>query len=205
MADSRRTVIPLMLLGDGQVGKTSLTKRLTGNVFEDSQLTTIGKESYVYQTQLHGYDLKMKIWDTAGQERFKSMSVNVIKNVEGLILTYSIASRESFQNLDSWLKQLNDADDISKKPIIIVGNKSDLEDSREVSTDEGREFADKHGYHFYETSAKTAEHVKEAFDDIFEQLYKLFEDEITGKKEYKVKIKVEPNKEVKKKKGCCNN
>ena len=90
MADSRRTVIPLMLLGDGQVGKTSLTKRLTGNVFEDSQLTTIGKESYVYQTQLHGYDLKMKIWDTAGQERFKSMSVNVIKNVEGLILTYSI-------------------------------------------------------------------------------------------------------------------
>ena len=205
MADSRRTVIPLMLLGDGQVGKTSLTKRLTGNVFEDSQLTTIGKESYVYLTQLHGYDVKMKIWDTAGQERFKSMSVNVIKNVEGLILTYSIASRESFQNLESWLKQLNDTDDISKKPIIIVGNKSDLEEAREVSTAEGKEFADNHGYHFFETSAKTAENVKAAFDDIFEQLYKLFEDEITGKKEYKVKIKVEPNKEIKKKKGCCNN
>ena len=54
MADLRRTVIPLMLLGDGQVGKTNKTKRLTGNTFEDSQLTTIGKESYVYQTQLHG-------------------------------------------------------------------------------------------------------------------------------------------------------
>ena len=205
MADSRRTVIPLMLLGDGQVGKTSLTKRLTGNVFEDSQLTTIGKESYVYQTQLHGYDLKMKIWDTAGQERFKSMSVNVIKNVEGLILTYSIASRESFQNLESWLKQLNDTDDISKKPIIIVGNKSDLEEAREVSTAEGKEFADNHGYHFFETSAKTAENVKAAFDDIFEQLYQLFEEEITGKKQYKVKIKIEPNNDKKKKKACCAN
>ena len=203
MADSRRTVIPLMLLGDGQVGKTSLTKRLTGNVFEDSQLTTIGKESYLYLTQLHGYDVKMKIWDTAGQERFKSMSVNVIKNVEGLILTYSIASRESFQNLDNWLKQLNDADDLSKKPIIIVGNKSDLEASREVSKDEGKQFADSHGYHFFETSAKTAENVKEAFDDIFEQLYKLFEDEITGKKENRIKI--EPNNDKKKKKACCAN
>ena len=203
MADSRRTVIPLMLLGDGQVGKTSLTKRLTGNVFEDSQLTTIGKESYVYQTQLHGYDVKMKIWDTAGQERFKSMSVNVIKNVEGLILTYSIASRESFQNLESWLKQLNDADDLSKKPIIIVGNKSDLEASREVSKAEGKQFADNHGYHFFETSAKTAENVKEAFDDIFEQLYKLFEDEITGKKENKIKIELK--NDIKKKKSCCAN
>ena len=203
MADSRRTVIPLMLLGDGQVGKTSLTKRLTGNVFEDSQLTTIGKESYVYLTQLHGYDVKMKIWDTAGQERFKSMSVNVIKNVEGLILTYSIASRESFQNLESWLKQLNDADDLSKKPIIIVGNKSDLEASREVSKAEGKQFADNHGYHFFETSAKTAENVKEAFDDIFEQLYKLFEDEITGKKENKIKIELK--NDIKKKKSCCAN
>ena len=203
MADSRRTVIPLMLLGDGQVGKTSLTKRLTGNVFEDSQLTTIGKESYVYQTQLHGYDVKMKIWDTAGQERFKSMSVNVIKNVEGLILTYSIASRESFQNLESWLKQLNDADDLSKKPIIIVGNKSDLEASREVSKAEGKQFADNHGYHFFETSAKTAENVKEAFDDIFEQLYKLFEDEITGKKENRIKIELK--NDIKKKKSCCAN
>ena len=203
MSDSRRTVIPLMLLGDGQVGKTSLTKRLTGNVFEDSQLTTIGKESYVYLTQLHGYDVKMKIWDTAGQERFKSMSVNVIKNVEGLILTYSIASRESFQNLESWLKQLNDADDLSKKPIIIVGNKSDLEASREVSKAEGKQFADNHGYHFFETSAKTAENVKEAFDDIFEQLYKLFEDEITGKKENKIKIELK--NDIKKKKSCCAN
>ena len=191
----------MMLLGDSQVGKTALIKRITGNVFEDSQLTTIGKESYVYQTKLHDNDLKIKIWDTAGQERFKSMSVNVIKNVEGLILTYSIINRESFQNMDSWLQKLNDASDLSKKPVIIVGNKIDLEDKRQVTTEEGEEFAKNHGYNFFEVSAKTGKNVKEAFYDIFEQLYKIFEEEITGKKVKKPKLELK--KETKKKKRCC--
>ena len=81
MSELKRTVIPLILLGDGQIGKTSLTLRLTGNKFNDSILTTIGKESYIYAINMNGNDLKMKIWDTAGQERFKSMSVSVIKTV----------------------------------------------------------------------------------------------------------------------------
>ena len=202
MAEVKRTLIPLMLLGDGQVGKTSLIARITGNEFDESLLTTIGKSSHTYEVELHGYNLKMKIWDTAGQERFKSMSVNVIKNAEGLLLTYSITSRESFNNLESWLKQLNDAKDISKIPIVIVGNKSDLEKLRIVKYEEGKEFADKHNYHFYEVSAKTGQNVKEAFYDIFEQLYKLFEEEITGKKNVSTSIQLTKKNKVKKK-GCC--
>ena len=199
MSELRRTVIPLMLLGDGQVGKTSLTLRLTGNKFDDSILTTIGKESYLYQVNLHDNDLKMKIWDTAGQER-----LSVIKTVEGLILAYSIGSRDSFKNLDAWLKQLKDIQDISKKPIIIVGNKKDLdgENARQVSYEEGKQYATQHGYHFYETSAKTGENVKEAFFDIFEQLYKLFEDGITGVKEFKGKKSLNEQKKKGKKKFC---
>ena len=202
MAEVKRTLIPLMLLGDGQVGKTSLIARITGNEFDESLLTTIGKSSHTYEVELHGYNLKMKIWDTAGQERFKSMSVNVIKNAEGLLLTYSITSRESFNNLESWLKQLNDAKDISKIPIVIVGNKSDLEELRIVKYKEGKEFADKHNYHFYEVSAKTGQNVKEAFYDIFEQLYELFEEEITGKKNVSTSIQLTKKNKVKKK-GCC--
>ena len=202
MAEVKRTLIPLMLLGDGQVGKTSLIARITGNEFDESLLTTIGKSSHTYEVELHGYNLKMKIWDTAGQERFKSMSVNVIKNAEGLLLTYSITSRESFNNLESWLKQLNDAKDISKIPIVIVGNKSDLEKLRIVKYEEGKEFADKHNYHFYEVSAKTGQNVKEAFYDIFEQLYELFEEEITGKKNVSTSIQLTKKNKVKKK-GCC--
>ena len=204
MADLKRTVIPMMLLGDGQVGKTSLILRLTGNKFDESVLTTIGKEAYNYKTEINGNELKIKIWDTAGQERFKSMSVSVIKTVEGLILVYSIASKQSFNNLGGWLKQLNDVDDLSKKPIVIIGNKADLEAQRMVSYEEGEEFANQHGYHFYETSAKTEQNLQKAFDDIFQQLYSLFEDEITGKKVYREKkvLKKDKKKQTKKKKKC---
>ena len=179
MAEGKRmAVIPLMLLGDGQVGKTSLTLALTKNKFDDSLLTTVGKESYMYQTNLHGHNVKMKIWDTAGQERFKSMSVGVIKTVDGLILVYSITSQQSFKNLESWMKSLKDIADLPSKAVIIVGNKCDLQELRTVKYEEGKQYAEKLGYHFYETSAKTGENLKEAFDDIFEQLYNLNKEDI---------------------------
>ena len=204
MGDLRRTVLPLMLLGDGQVGKTSLILRLTGNEFNDSQLTTVGKESYIYQVKLHGYDLKMKIWDTAGQERFKSMSVQVIKNSDAVILVYAIDDMDSFDHLDQWLTKLNETTDLSKKPIIIIGNKADVKaDKRVVKYDDGKSYAESKGYKFYETSAKTGENINEAFNDIFEQLYKTFEGEITG--ETPVNAGIQINNKKKGKRGkCCS-
>ena len=200
MGDLKRTVLPLMLLGDGQVGKTSLILRLTGNEYNDSQLTTVGKESYIQQVNLHGYDLKMKIWDTAGQERFKSMSVQVIKNSDAVILVYAINDINSFKALDQWLNKLNETTDISKKPIIIVGNKCDIEErERQVPIEEGHTYAKNKGYHFYETSAKTGDKINEAFNDIFEQLYQNFEGEITGKKQVNKGIEIKKKNKSNKK------
>ena len=202
MGEVRRTVLPLMLLGDGQVGKTSLILRLTGNEFNDSQLTTVGKESYIHQINLHGYDLKMKIWDTAGQERFKSMSVQVIKTSDAVILVYTVNDKKSFNSLDMWLNKLSDTTDLSKKPIIIIGNKCDIDQSkRQISFEEGKKYAENKGYHFYETSAKTGENVEKAFNDIFEQLFTCFEEEITGKSKYNKGVTLNNQKE--KKKRCC--
>ncbi len=201
MGDLKRTVLPLMLLGDGQVGKTSLILQLTGSEFNDSQLTTVGKESYIHQVNLHGYQLKMKIWDTAGQERFKSMSVQVIKNSDAVILVYAINDINSFKALDQWLNKLNETTDLNKKPIIIVGNKADLpEDQRVVTYEEGKNYASSKGYRFYETSAKTKQNIEDAFNDIFEQLYQTFEEEITGKKPVNQGMKIR-NKE--RRRNCC--
>jgi len=201
--EERRIVIPLMLLGDGQVGKTSLSLNLTKNIFDDSLLTTVGKESYIYQANLHGHNVKMKIWDTAGQERFKSMSVGVIKMVDGLILVYSITNKETFKNLDTWMNSVKNIADLSSKPVIILGNKCDLNENRQVTYEEGENYAKNLGYHFYETSAKTGENVKEAFDDIFEQLYKIYEEEIEGSKEFKKSETISLNSKQNKKKKCC--
>ena len=202
MGDLRRTVLTIMLLGDGQVGTTSLILKLTGNAFNDSQLTTVGKESYIYQVKLHGYDLKMKIWDTAGQERFKSMSVQVIKNSDAVILVYAINDKNTFNALDTWISKLNDTMDISKKPIIILGNKSDLNE-REVSYEEGKKYAESKGYNFYETSAKSGEHVEEEIKNKKEKLYKTFEEEKNRKKQYNAAgVAIENGKKDKKKKCC---
>ena len=204
MEEGRRMiVIPLMLLGDGQVGKTSLSLSLTKNKFDDSLLTTVGKESYMYQTNLHGHNVKMKIWDTAGQERFKSMSVGVIKTVDGLVLVYSITSKVSFKNLESWMKSLQDIADLSTKPVIIVGNKCDLNEMRQVTYEEGEQYAKKLGYHFYETSAKTGENLKEAFDDIFEQLYEVNKEDIEGPVDTKKNKSFNLKNKTNKKGGCC--
>ena len=194
MGDLKRTVLSLMLLGDSSAEKTSLISRLTGDTFDDFQLTTVGKESYIHNVNLHGHNLKMKIWDTAGQERFKSMSVQVIKNSDAVILVYAIDDRNSFNALDQWLIKLNDTIDISKKPIMIIGNKSDELEKRQVTYEEGKKFAEDRGFHFYETSAKTGQNVKEAFDDIFEQLYQCFESEIVGGNEVKKEIILMPHK-----------
>ena len=114
----------------------------------------------------------MQIWDTAGQERFKNIQASYYKGANGILVVYDITNKESFEHLNSWLIEIekNGNKNVYK---LLIGNKSDLEDSREVSKEEGKKFAKNHGYNFYETSAKTAEGVKEAFDDIFEQLYAL--------------------------------
>lgn len=203
MSELRRTVLPLMLLGDGQVGKTSMISRLTGNQFTDSQLTTVGKESYIHQVKKNNYELKMKIWDTAGQERFKCMSVQVIKNSDAVILVYAVNNKKSFQALDVWMNKLSEVADIRKIPIIIVGNKADVPgEEREVTYEEGNEYAISKNYKFFETSAKTGQNIKEAFMEIFDQLFELYHDEITGEKSIEQRTKLN-NKDTRKNKKCC--
>ena len=183
MKNLRKTVIPIMLLGDYSTEKTSILLKLTGNEINDSQLTTVGKESYILPINLHGYDLKIKLWDTAGQERYKSMSVQVLKNSDGIVLVYSVNDRYTFNSIDQWLLKLNETSDLSEKCIIIIGNKVyENERSREVSYEEGKKYAENKGYNFYEVSSKTGENIKEAFNDIIEQIYIKFEFEITGKR-----------------------
>ena len=195
MGDLKRKELPLMLLGDRSAGKTSLILRLTGSILDDSKLNTVGNESYIHNVNLHGHNLKMKIWDTAGQERFKYMSVQVIKKSHAVVLVYAIDDRNSFNSLDQWLNKLNDTSNISRKPIIVIGNKSEVElEKRQVTYEEGKKFAEDKGFHFYETSAKTGQNVKEAFDDIFEQLYQCFESEIVGGNEVKKEIILMPHK-----------
>ena len=94
----------------------------------------------------------MQIWDTAGQEKFRNINTSYYKGANGILVVYDITNRESFEHLNSWLIE------IEKN-----GNKNDLEDKRQISYNEGKEFASINGMQFFETSAKTAYKVQEAF------------------------------------------
>ena len=201
MGDLRRTVLPLMLLGDGEVGKTSLILRLTGNQFNDSRLPTIGKESYIHQVNLHGYDLKMKLWDTAGQERFKSMAVQVIKTSDAVILVYAINSKTSFETLDFWYNSVQEKLGEDEYILAIVGSKSDLTDDEEVSEELARKFAKEKKAFFKLVSAKEdPTGINSLFNTVLDILIK---SKYLDKRNISTVINKKDHNKKKKKKGFC--
>ena len=115
--------------------------------------------------------IKVKIWDSPGSERFRNINSMNVKNTQGLLLTYDITSRESFEHLNQWISQIKDSQDISIFPIVIVGCKFDLEDKRKVSTEEGQQLAEKYNLTFFETSALTGKGVKEVFTTLIQRIY----------------------------------
>ena len=128
-------------------------------------------ESTIKEEQNEDKRIKVKIWDSIGAERFSSTVISTAKNAQGLLFTYDITSRRTFKDLNQWIRQINDYQDISEFPIIIVGCKVDLEDKREVSTEEGHTFAAKYKCPFFETSARTGKGVKEAFSALIQKVY----------------------------------
>ena len=151
-----------ILIGGIAVGKSNLLLRYVHGQFKSYDHITIGVEFDNKNVQIRGKTYRIQIWDTAGQENFLSITRAYYKNSVCALIVYDISSRYSFNNISAWIE---DCKNYSPKTILIVlvGNKSDLEDRRQVSTEEGQELADKYGILFYETSAKTGINVENIF------------------------------------------
>ena len=152
----------IMTLGNTAVGKTSFIIRYTENTFSDSYLTTLGidyKSKIITLENKKSYNINF--FDTAGQEKYKSLAVNVIKKAHGVILMYDVTDKKSFDAISNWMKNVID---IKGKdfPVMLVGNKIDLVDHREVSTEEGENSAKQYGIQFFEISNKFGTNVEEA-------------------------------------------
>ena len=167
---SKPPLYKIVMLGDSGVGKTSLVARLTNpdRPLNHDISATMGIE---FDTQMldtaHG-KVKAQIWDTAGQERFARVLLpTYFRKAKGVILVYDIANAKSFESLsDRWMAQLNDhasSDDLAK---LLVGNKSDLEASREVDKDKAEAFCQEYGMELLETSAKSGQNVLQAFEKL---------------------------------------
>jgi len=155
-------MVKLCCMGDGGVGKTSITIQLCSNHFVEMYDPTI-EDSYRKQMVIDGDACLLEILDTAGQEELTAMRDQWIRGAEGYILVYSVTSRTSLEQINSFRQQIIRVQDSDDVPMIIVGNKCDLVQGREVSTDEGKELARSFGAEFIEASAKTRTNIEQIF------------------------------------------
>ncbi len=195
----------ILLIGDSSVGKTSLIQRYANGIFKEEYLATVGLDYYTKQEMINNINVLVKLWDTAGQERFKALTPNYFRNAEGVVLVYDVTNSESFENLKFWINSIKS--NLGEKnifiPIIIIGNKIDMEDMRDITKEDASKFAKENNYKYFETSAKTGEGVDEAIRDLVNQVLANSDKNEAAKGERK-SVKIEDNKENnQKKKGCC--
>ena len=126
------------VVGDLEVGKTSILKRLTKNEFSQEYNPTLGYEFSPYLVKINNQIIKLQIWDMCGNDNYRSILLNLYRNASVGILVYSVCSRKSFNNLENWIEQLKKYA-LPGSKIILLGNKSDDEENREVSYEEGKE------------------------------------------------------------------
>ena len=141
----------IIFIGDVSVGKTSIINVLMGQKFNNEYEASIGVDFFSKTIKYKGKTIKLQIWDSAGQEKFRSLIPNYIRGSSLVFIVYDISSRKSFESLQNWIDFVNN---IENSNIVILGNKIDLDNKREVTTEEGQKFCEEKNYEFFEVSAK---------------------------------------------------
>ncbi|CAN8267119.1 unnamed protein product [Cochlearia groenlandica] len=203
----------IVLIGDSAVGKSNLLARFARDEFYPNSKSTIGVEFQTQKMDINGKEIKAQIWDTAGQERFRAVTSAYYRGAVGALLVYDISRKQTFHSIGRWLNELHTHSDMNVVTIL-VGNKSDLKDIREVSTAEGKVLAEAQGLFFMETSALDSSNVAAAFENVVKEIYNILSRKVMSSQELnkqdpaslsngkKVVITSEDGKS--KKGGCCS-
>ena len=167
-------VYKLLLIGESNVGKTSIILRYTENEFKTSGISTCGVDVKCKYVSLDNTKIRLDIWDTAGQERFRGLAKNYFRGGNGFILVYDITDKKSFDKLRGWMNDAKEKIEGEYK-MLVVGNKKDCKNQREVDWDVLEDFGKKNNVKFMEVSAKNGEGIEKIFIIMCEELLKLKE------------------------------
>ena len=203
----------IIFLGDQGVGKSSILNRFSQDKFEQEYQATIGLDFHSKNATINGANIRLLLYDTAGQEKFKSLIPMYIRDANIIIVVYDITIKDSFTHTSHWV---NETKDLKREDAIfvLVGNKIDLNDKRQVSSQEGQNYANEKEFIFCEVSARTGQGIQELFNNnIFPEMVKKFkivgdDDDLYKTNEQKTDndemngVKLDST-EKKKKKGCC--
>ena len=160
----------LIFLGDQSVGKSCILNRFMNDTFTEEYQATIGLDFQSKNVQIDNQDIHLLLYDTAGQEKFRALIPMYTRDANIILLVYDVTSKDSFLHLSDWLRDLTN---VKKEEVIfaVVGNKTDLDDRREVNSNEGENYAKEHDFIFAEVSAKTGDGFSELFyKNLFEKI-----------------------------------
>jgi len=157
--DKERAAMKITLGGEGNVGKSTLIRRLCTGKFEAARIMTIGVDFHLYDIQQDSQKTRLIVWDVSGQEQFEFTRRAFYRGSKAVGLVYDVSERQSFERLADWYDEIRSM--LPRVPLVVVGNKIDL--ARQVSTEEGRQLASRWGVPFFETSCVTGEGVQDVF------------------------------------------
>lgn len=165
-------ILRCIVIGTSGAGKSSLTVRLSEDVFFADYASTIAIDFRMYTMRINNQSVKLQIWDTAGQERFRAVTSSFYRGANGVLLCFSVTDRSSFEGLGGWLESVR-MQCLPGVPVVLIGCKCDDDANRKVPVAEAEGWARQHGMAYVETSAKSNHHVHEAFRILAERIMEL--------------------------------
>ncbi|KAG6597626.1 Ras-related protein RABA5d, partial [Cucurbita argyrosperma subsp. sororia] len=179
----------IVIIGDSAVGKSNLLSRYARNEFNLHSKATIGVEFQTQVMDIDGKEVKAQIWDTAGQERFRAVTSAYYRGAVGALIVYDISRRSTFDSVGRWLDELKTHSETTVARML-VGNKCDLDNIRDVSIEEGTSLAEAEGLFFMETSALDSTNVKRAFEIVIREIYNNVSRKVLNSDTYKAELSV---------------
>jgi small GTP-binding protein len=164
--------LKLLSLGETGVGKTSIISMYAENSFFANQEATIGIDFKTKNLKYKNKQFKILIWDTAGQERFRKITNQYYNNADGIFLVYDITQNNTFEQISYWINEINNKIDKNKIGIILIGNKIDINEKRQVSIEQAQKIAECFNIPYIETSASKGENIDECFNLLIEEILK---------------------------------
>jgi small GTP-binding protein len=202
-------LVKLLLVGDSGCGKSNMLLKYSDGVFSPSFITTIGIDFKIKNITINDKKIKVQIWDTAGQERFRTITTAYYRGAMGIMVIYDITDIKSFNNVNMWLRNVNEHSNNYAK-LMLIGNKSDCIDLRQVSTEQGMQLAYEYNLknegiskiEFMEVSAKEGTNIEEAYSSL---INRVIVDLVAVEQENnKDVVKLSGGKPDKKKRKLCN-
>ena len=184
-------VAKVVICGDSGVGKTNILLRYLRNAYDPNNKATIGVDFFAKDLYIENKHVKIQIFDTAGQEKYRSLCSTYYRNIDGVIIVYDITDRYTYESLGFWVNEFNGYKKDKDLKILLVGNKKDLEDEREVKEEEGRQYAGELGMYFLETSAMRNDNkeINTSIDTLFNEMVKGMLDQVEfGRKDKETEL-----------------